>query len=92
MPVRIRPARASFNSRASNGDARPDNPLACVDHGLFAQHHAVGRNLVIQCVWVYEHAHRLRWAVGVFTTISVTGCWDGASSVRRCRSPGIGGS
>ena len=25
---------------------------------------------------------------GVFTTISVTGCWDGASSVRRCRSPG----
>ena len=56
MPVRIRPARASFESRASNGDARPDNRLACVDHGLFAQHHAVGRNLVIQCVWVYEHA------------------------------------
>ena len=23
---------------------------------MFAQHHAIGRNLVIQCVWVYEHA------------------------------------
>ena len=56
MPVRIRPARASFNSRASNGDARPDNRLAFMDHGLFAQHHAIGRKLVIQCVWVYEHA------------------------------------
>ena len=56
MPVRIRPARASFNSRASNGDARPDNRLAFVDHGLFAQHRAIGRKLVIQCVWVYEHA------------------------------------
>ena len=56
MPVRIRPARASFNSRASNGGARPDNRLAFMDHGLFAQHHAIGRKLVIQCVWVYEHA------------------------------------
>jgi hypothetical protein len=53
---RIRPARASFNSRASNGDARPDNRLAAVDHGLFAQHDAIGRKLVIQCVFVYEHA------------------------------------
>jgi hypothetical protein len=41
---------------ASKGDARPDNRLAFVDHGLFTQHHAIGRNLVIQCVWVYEHA------------------------------------
>ena len=56
MPVRIRPARASFNSRASNGDARPDNRLAFMDHGLFTQHHAIGRKLVIQSVWVYEHA------------------------------------
>jgi hypothetical protein len=56
VPVRIRPARASFNRRASDGDVRPDNRLACVDHGMFAQHHAIGRNLVIQCVWVYEHA------------------------------------
>ena len=38
------------------GDARPDHRLAAVDHGLFTQHHAIGRNLVIQCVWVYEHA------------------------------------
>nr|WP_156662518.1 hypothetical protein [Mycobacterium sp. 1274761.0] len=26
-----------------------------MDNGLFAQHHAIGRNLVIQAVWVYEH-------------------------------------
>jgi len=56
VPVRIRPARASFESRVSNGGARPDNRLACVDHGLFAQHDAIGRKLVIQVVWVYEHA------------------------------------
>jgi hypothetical protein len=56
VPVRIRRARASFESRASNGDARSDNRLAFVDHGMFAQHHAIGRNLVIQCVWIYEHA------------------------------------
>jgi hypothetical protein len=54
--VRIRRERASFDSRASKGDARPDNRLAFVDHGLFTQHHAIGRNNVIQCVWVYEHA------------------------------------
>jgi hypothetical protein len=56
MAVRIGRARASFNSRASNGGARPGNRLACVDHGMFAQHDAIGRKLVIQCVWVYEHA------------------------------------
>ena len=56
MPVRIRPARASFESRASNGDARPDNRLAFTDHGLFARHCAIGREPVIQVVWVYEHA------------------------------------
>ncbi|MFZ1178082.1 MAG: hypothetical protein WAO15_17780, partial [Mycobacterium sp.] len=27
-----------------------------MDHGLFTQHHAIGRKLVIQCVWVYGHA------------------------------------
>ena len=48
MPVRIRPARASFDSRASNGDARPDNRLAFMDHGLFAEHRAIGRKIVIQ--------------------------------------------
>ena len=56
MPVRIRPARASSESRASNGDARPDNRLAIMDHALFAQHRAIGRHVVIQCVWIYEHA------------------------------------
>ena len=55
MPIRIRRARAFFDSRASNGDARPDNRLAFVDHALFAQHAATGRKLVIQCVWIYEH-------------------------------------
>ena len=56
MSVWIRPARASFRRRASNGDARPDNRLAFMDHAVFAEHRASGRNLVIQCVWVYEHA------------------------------------
>ena len=57
MPVRIRPARTSFESRASNGDSRPDNRLAFTDDALFAEHRAIGQqNLVIQWVWVYEHA------------------------------------
>ena len=56
MPGRIRRARESLRRRAFKSDARPDNRLAFVDHGLFAQHHAIGRKLVIQCVWVYEHA------------------------------------
>jgi hypothetical protein len=53
---RIRPARTSLESRASNGDARPDNRLAIADHALFAQHRAMDRSVVIQVVWVYEHA------------------------------------
>ncbi len=56
MPVGIRLALASFNGRASNGDMRPDNRLALLDHALFAQDRAAGRNLVIQLGWVYEHA------------------------------------
>jgi hypothetical protein len=55
VPVRPRRARASFDSRASNADARPDNRLALVDQGLFAGHRAAGLNLVIQCVWLYQH-------------------------------------
>jgi hypothetical protein len=27
-----------------------------MDHALFAQHRAIGRHVVIQCVWIYEHA------------------------------------
>lgn len=56
MPVRIGRARVSLKSRASSGDARSDNRLALVDQTLFAGHHAADLNLVIQCVWIYEHA------------------------------------
>jgi hypothetical protein len=55
-PVRIRPARAGFNSPASNGGARPDNRLALVDQGFFAGQRAAGQNEVMQVVWLYEHA------------------------------------
>jgi hypothetical protein len=56
VPVRIRPARAFFGSRASNGDARPDNRLALVDQGFFVGQSAAGQTEVMQVVWVYEHA------------------------------------
>jgi hypothetical protein len=56
VSVRIRPARASFNGRPSNGDARPDNRLAFMDQGFFAGHRAAGMKEVMQVVWVYEHA------------------------------------
>ena len=57
MPGRIRRrARASLGGRTSKGDARPDNRLAIMDHALFAQHRAIDRSVVIQVVWVYEHA------------------------------------
>ncbi|KUH80882.1 hypothetical protein AU186_07845 [Mycobacterium sp. GA-1999] len=41
---------------APNGDAHPDIRLAPMDQSLYAQHKAIGRNLVLQVVWVYEHA------------------------------------
>jgi hypothetical protein len=56
VPVRIRPARASFNGRASNGYARPDDRLALLDQAFFAGHRAAGQKEVTQCTWVYEHA------------------------------------
>jgi hypothetical protein len=56
VPLRLGSVRASSNGPASNVAARPDNRLALADHSLFAQHHAIDRNLVIQCVWVYDHA------------------------------------
>lgn len=56
MSVRIPPSRRSANSPEAISPVRPDNRLSLMDHGLFTQHHAIGRNLVIQCVWVYEHA------------------------------------
>ena len=52
----MRPARATSNGRASNGEARPDNLLALVDQGFFAGHRAIGQTEVMQVVWVYEHA------------------------------------
>lgn len=55
MPVRTPPARPSSDG-AAHGDMQPDDQLAVADYSLFAQHHAIGRNLVIQCVWIYEHA------------------------------------
>ncbi|HTQ19159.1 hypothetical protein [Mycobacterium sp.] len=54
-PVRTRRAHTPFRSRAANGDAQLDNRLALVDQGLFAGHRAAGLNLVIQCVWLYQH-------------------------------------
>jgi hypothetical protein len=56
VAVRISPARATSNGRASNGAARPDNRLAFVDHGFFAGQRAAGHEEVMQVVWVYEHA------------------------------------
>jgi hypothetical protein len=55
VPVRIRPARASFSGRASNGDARADNRLAFLDQAFFAGHRAAGQKEVVQVVWIYEH-------------------------------------
>ena len=54
MSLRIRPARASFNSHVPNDVARADNLLSRVDQALFAGHRAAGLNLVIQVVWLYE--------------------------------------
>jgi hypothetical protein len=59
VPVRIRRARASVDSRASNGDARPDNRLAFKDQVLFAAQRVHDQEQVIQCVWVYQHAFDL---------------------------------
>nr|WP_094294943.1 hypothetical protein [Mycobacterium neumannii] len=52
----MRRPRTSIDSPETTSPARSDNRLALLDHGLFTQHHAIGRNLVIQGVWVYEHA------------------------------------
>ena len=45
---------------------------------------------VMQVVWLYEHAIDFDADSGVFTAISVTGCWHGASSVRQLRRASIG--
>jgi hypothetical protein len=56
VPIRRRRARASSNSRASNGDAQLDDRLALVDQAFFAGHRATGQKDVMQVVWLYEHA------------------------------------
>jgi hypothetical protein len=56
MRARIRPARASLDSRASNGHTRPDNRMALMDQGFFAGQRAGGQKEVMQVVWLYEHA------------------------------------
>lgn len=55
MGGQVRSEDSSLDRSASKADARQDNRLAAVDHGLFTQHHAIGRNLVIQTAWLYEH-------------------------------------
>ncbi len=56
MPVWMRYALESFNSRGSKGVVRRDDRLAFVDQAFFAGHRAAGQNDVMQVVWVYEHA------------------------------------
>lgn len=56
MPVRIRRRRASFKRRTSKHEALPDNRLSFIDHAVFAEQTANGRNLIIQVVFVYEDA------------------------------------
>jgi hypothetical protein len=52
----MRPPRGSIARRASKHEAPPDNRLAFADHAVFAEHTANGRNLIIQVVFIYEHA------------------------------------
>jgi hypothetical protein len=56
VSMRIRPRRASFHSRASNGVARQDNRLSFMDQAAFLLRRVTGQESVMQCVWVYEHA------------------------------------
>ncbi len=53
--VRGRMSPAGAADDRTKDDVRPDNRLAVTDHGLFTQHSAIGRSLVIQCGWIYEH-------------------------------------
>ncbi|WP_261861282.1 hypothetical protein [Mycobacterium montefiorense] len=47
-------SRAVLKRRASDVDTQQDHSLAFGDHGFFTLHRAIGCNLVIQCVWVYD--------------------------------------
>lgn len=57
--MRTSHSRAPLERSISKNALPPDNRLAYLDNGVFAQHRAVGRNNVIQCVWLYEHAVNL---------------------------------
>jgi hypothetical protein len=53
MPVQL--SRAQPGS-AADGGVRWDNRLSFMDQAMFLVQRASGRNAVVQCVWVYEHA------------------------------------
>ncbi|BAX91051.1 hypothetical protein MSG_00892 [Mycobacterium shigaense] len=48
--------KARVKPRASRGDTRRNNWLGYVDNGLFTLNRAIGRNLVMQCLWIFDHA------------------------------------
>jgi hypothetical protein len=56
MAILMRPLRAHFRHRASDGDVLPDNRLAFTDQMSFLSVRATGQGTVAQCVWVYEGA------------------------------------
>lgn len=53
--IMSRRSPGTHRTRTSDEDERSDNRLALVDHALFAGHRAAGLNLVMQCMWIYEH-------------------------------------
>jgi hypothetical protein len=56
MPIPIRGLRSPFGSRASDGDASPDNRLAFIDQAALLSLRATGRSQLAQMVWVYDRA------------------------------------
>jgi hypothetical protein len=76
-------------THASERNALPDNRLAPIDQMSFLSVRATGQGTVVQCVWIYERAVDLD-GLRRSTATSDSGCWDGGSSVLRCRSHVIG--
>lgn len=52
MSVQTHPAQR----RSTASDVRPDNRLSFMDQAMFLMQRATGRDAIVQCVWVYEHA------------------------------------
>lgn len=48
MPIQTHPGQRS--------SARSDNRLSFMDQAMFLMQRATGRNAIVQCVWIYEHA------------------------------------